>query len=248
MISTTIDKPLSYKTDWRTGLSAGRKLIAEPKDTRQVFIIMQSMNGKSNANGYKKLLETKHGGEIAYRRNELAERLSDPAYRNQFSPGTVGHAYRTMIEATGYSADGLADISNLNGVEKDIEHPYEWYTRRIRDVHDIWHVLTGYSPDEPLDESCLVAFSFAQTKGPGWATIALLFMLKSLKLDGNKTEITAIWEAFRNGRKAAWLPGQDYDKLLSEPLEDARRRLNIQSPSAYKKIRKEYPLTGFALA
>jgi ubiquinone biosynthesis protein COQ4 len=35
-------------------------------------------------------------------------------------------------------------------------------------VHDIWHVLTGYRRDA-LGEACLVAFSYAQTRGLGWA-------------------------------------------------------------------------------
>lgn len=246
--STVSNEVLSYRTDWRTGFSAGKKLIADPKDTRQVFIVMQSMNRKANAKGYTRLLETKYGGEIAFRRAEFVDQLSDPAYTAKFASGTVGHAYRQMIDATGYSADGLAAISNLRATEGVIQHPYEWYARRIRDVHDIWHVLTGYSPDEPLDESCLVAFSYAQTKGAGWATIALLSMLSSLKRAGGRHEIAAIWEAFRNGRKAAWLPGEDYEKLLSEPLVDARLRLNIQAPKVYEKLRSAHPLSGIAVA
>jgi len=116
-------------------------------------------------------------------------------------------------------------------------------------VHDIWHVLTGYSPDEPLDESCLVAFSYGQTKGLGWVTIAVLSMLSRLRVQDGRVQIAAIWEAFRNGRKAKWLPGEDYEKLLAEPLEAARKRLNIQAPTRLNTYRKTQPnLSGMSLA
>lgn len=218
--------------------------MADPKDTRQVFLVMQAMNRGANAKGYHKLLRTEKGGEIAFQKTELADRLSDPDYTKDFAVGTVGHAYRRMIDATGYSADGLAQISNIKALEENVQHPYEWYTRRIRDVHDIWHVLTGYSPDEPLDESCLVAFSYAQTKGLGWAIIAVLSMLSGLKMKDGRHQIAAIWEAFRRGRKAKWLPGEDYDKLLAEPLAAARMRLNIQQPKLFKSFRASHPVPG----
>lgn len=233
---------LRYKPDWKTGLAAGRALMADPKDTRQVFLVMQAINRGSNAKGYQKLLRTAQGGKIGFQRIELADLLSDPNYTKDFALGTVGHAYRKMLDATGYSAEGLADISNVQDLEENIQHPYEWYKRRLRDVHDIWHVLTGYNPDEPLDESCLVAFSYAQTKGPGWAIIAVLSMLNSLKTKNGHREIAAIWEAFRNGRKAKWLPGEDYEKLLSEPLDAARLRLNIQPPKTFKAYRASHPV------
>ena len=240
-------KTLSYKLDWKTGLRAGRALMADPKDTRQVFLVMQAMNTPANAKGYRKLLKTERGGAIAYKRRELAQSLNDPAYTAAFAPGTVGHAYRTMIDATGYSAGGLAEISNIKAREEDVQHPNEWYARRIRDVHDIWHVLTGYSPDEPLDESCLVAFSYAQTKGLGWAIIAVLSSLKGVSTKDGRRQIGAIWEAYRNGRKAAWLPSEDYEKLLAEPLDIARARLGIKAPTRYKAFRAEHPVPGYAL-
>lgn len=233
---------LNYKPDWKTGITAGQALMADPKDTRQVFLVMQAMNRGANAKGYHKLLRTARGGEIAFQRAELAERLSDPDYTKDFASGTVGQAYRKMIDATGYSADGLAEISNIKALDENVQHPYEWYTRRIRDMHDIWHVLTGYSPDEPLDESCLAAFSYAQTKGLGWAIIAVLSMLSRLKMQDGRHQIAAIWEAFRNGRKAKWLPGEDYDQLLAEPLAAARLRLNIQTPKLFKAFRAAHPV------
>ncbi|MEM8497708.1 MAG: Coq4 family protein [Pseudomonadota bacterium] len=237
-----MDQSIEYRTDWRAAVNAVRKLIADPKDTPQVFVIMQALNGKSNVAGYHRLLTTKHGGQLAYNQAELAEQLSKPEYLGQFEVGSVGFQYRAMMKATGYSADGLAEASQLDGNSEYVKHPYAWYTRRTRDIHDIWHVLTGYSPDEPLDEACLVAFSYAQTKGPGWALIALFAMLNTLKLPLGFMQVNAIWEAYRNGKKAHWLPAENYLDLLGEPLDLARKRLSIAPPKAYLRYRSAVPV------
>ena len=43
-------------------------------------------------------------------------------------------------------------------------------------------------------------------------------------------------QAWRNGRRARWLPAQDYEALFAEPLETARTRLGIRSPDVYTGI------------
>ena len=64
-----------------------------------------------------------------------------------------------------------APASKRTDGEIDAKHPLAWYGRRMRDVHDVWHVLTGYGTDG-LGEACVVAFSYSQTKSLGFALIA----------------------------------------------------------------------------
>ena len=229
---TTSASPTPYKRDFPTAFGAIRKLLADGNDTTQVFVIMRALNGPVPRHNYARLMQTPAGRKLAYRRVELADRFSDPAFIASFAPGTVGAEYRAFLERTGYSAAGLAEISNLNR-ELLVEDPYAWSARRTRDVHDIWHVLTGYKADESLGEAALVAFSFAQSGGLGWAFIALAASLKSLRVTGNAVFARAVVEGWRNGRKAAWLLGEDYELLLHEPLPAARERLGIAPPARY---------------
>lgn len=224
----------NYRRDWGAAFKAVRALLADPNDTVQVFRIMGALNGASSRTGYQRLLKTTQGARIAYRRPELVERLRDRAWLDQFEPGTVGAAYRAFLDKTGYSADGLAAVSKQEAREPDREHPYAWFGRRIRDVHDIWHVLTGYQADQPLGEACLVAFSYAQTGGLGWAFIASAAALKDLRKKGGRTIASAIWEGYRHGRRAAWLAGEDVEALFAENLESARKRLRIDRPVKYE--------------
>ncbi|WP_227459785.1 ubiquinone biosynthesis protein COQ4 [Cupriavidus pauculus] len=230
MATSTGSNP--YKQDLFTALRAVRKLMADGNDTAQVFRIMRALNGPSMPRNFSRLLGTLEGRRMVYQRVELAERLSDPAYIAQFAPGTVGAAYRAFLERTGYSADGLAKVSNLDQ-EPVVEDAYMWFGRRTRDIHDIWHVLTGYRADESLGEAALVAFSYAQTGGKGWAFIAIAASLKSLRVSGGTAFARAVIEGYRLGRRASWLLGEDYEKLLHEPLEAARARLGIAQPVRY---------------
>jgi ubiquinone biosynthesis protein COQ4 len=224
------------RKDWRTALVSTRKLLADANDTAQVFRIMRALNTASNRAGYERLLRTVAGGRMAYRRVELAPLLCDPDFIGRFAPGSVGDAYGRFLARTGYSAEGLAAVSRSDDLVLDAEHPHAWFGRRTRDIHDIWHVLTGYRADDPLGEACLVAFSYAQTRGLGWALIALGAMIQAWRTPGGKPSIKAIWEGFRHGRRAAWLQGEDYESLLAEPLDAARQRLQIAPPTAYMAL------------
>ena len=217
-------------------LRAFRRLVRNKEDTAQVFEIMRSLSGGSAVKGYQRLLGSPQGGRIAYEREEFADRLSDTAWLESFGPGTVGAAYRDFIAPRGLSAEGLANESRkARGSQVDAAHPYAWYGRRMRDVHDVWHVLTGYSTDA-LGEACVVAFSYSQTKSLGFAVIALGGGRQFNKLKNGQPYAKAIRQAFQNGKAARWLPEVDYPALFAENLEDARKRLGIQPNTVYQSI------------
>jgi ubiquinone biosynthesis protein COQ4 len=235
-VMTSSAMPFSGRKDWAGAFKALRKLLADANDTEQVFRIMRGLNTTSVKKGYARLIGTIEGGRIAYQRVELAQRLSNLAYIAQFGEGTVGAAYAAFLSRTGFTADGLAAVSRVDDPRREIEHPIAWYGRRMRDSHDIWHILTGYRADDPLGEACLTAFAFAQTRGLGWGAIALGAAFQSLRSPLRGPVLRALWEGFRNGRRAAWLPGQDYELILAEPLTEARARLGIATPTAYLAV------------
>ncbi len=227
-------RPVSTKLDWAHALKSLKRLLADKEDTRQVFEIMRALNGASTAKGYQRLLATEEGGRMAYERQEFAQKLMDDAWLDSFAPGTVGAAYRDFIRAENLSAEGLAMVSRDSMDDVDQKHPYAWFGRRTRDVHDIWHILSGYHRDG-LGEACLVAFSYAQTRGLGWALIALGAASRARK-DRSQPYVKAIWQGYQRGKAAKWLLGEDYERLMAEPLEAARKRLGITPPTIYDSI------------
>jgi ubiquinone biosynthesis protein COQ4 len=224
------------KLQWGRALKALRRLLADNEDTVQVFEIMRALNGTAHARNYRRLLATAEGGMIAFARPELARRLMDEAWLDALPAGSVGAAYREFVRSQQLSAQGLVRISQEGASEIDEPHPYAWFGRRTRDVHDVWHVLTGYGRDA-LGEACLVAFSFAQTGGLGWGFIALGATVRTRK--GRRPYKRAIWQGYRRGGQAKWLLGEDYERLLHEPLEAARARLGLVPSGVYDAIPPE---------
>ena len=198
-------QPLPKPTlQWGAALRALRRLLQDKEDTGQVFEIMRALNGTSTRDGYLRMLTTLQGGRIAYERPEFAEKLMDDAWLDSFAPGTVGATYREFIRSENLSADGLAEVSRMGERSVDLQHPVAWFGRRTRDVHDVWHILSGYHRDA-LGEACLVAFSYAQTKGLGWALIGLGAALRAR--GGGQPYTRAIWQGYTRGKAAVWLLG-----------------------------------------
>ena len=247
MATQRIDTIQPLRRDWGTAWSALKRLLAKGDDTVQVFRIMRALNADTSHRNYARLLREPGGGRIAYDHVELAKRFSDRAWVDALPAGSVGAQYRAFLDSTGFSAQGLADISYADGEGwQDAAHPVAWFGRRERDVHDIWHVLTGYTAEEHLGEACLVAFSYAQTGGLGWAAIGLGAALKSLRITGERAFAKAVWEGYRHGRRARWLHGEDYEALMAEPLDVARRRLHIAEPVAYHAAQARLREQGLA--
>lgn len=216
---------------------AFRRLMTDKEDTTQVFEIMQALTGRSMPKGYARLLASPGGGRIAYAQEELSRRFSDPDWLKRFAPGTVGAAYRDFMWSENLSAEGLAMESRKVEAHIDDPHVYAWYSRRLRDVHDVWHVLTGYGRDA-LGEACVVSFSYAQTKSLGFAFIGLGAAGEIRRENPKVPALRAVLQAWANGRAANWLPAVNYVELFGEPLEAARRRLNIRPPTVYDSVPK----------
>lgn len=209
-------------------IGAFGRLMRDKEDTRQVFEIMNALTGQSTPRGYARL--TRMAGGIAFEREELSRRFSDPAWLARFEPGTVGAAYREFMTRENLTVDGLRKDNEAVSPFIEAPHVFAWYARRIRDIHDVWHVLTGYGRDA-LGEACLVAFSYAQTRNKGFGFIAVMAALR-MRARGMPIR-GAVLEGWRNGRRAAWLPAQDYAALFAEPLDEVRARLNIPAPARY---------------
>ena len=211
-------------------LRAFRRLIRDKEDTAQVFEIMRALSGRSIRRGYDRMLRTMEGGRQAFLREELAHRLDAPAWLARFGPGAVGAAYREFREARGFTAEGLAMEARKVAPLADAQPPVIWYSRRLRDVHDVWHVLTGYETDA-LGEACVVAFSYAQTGNLGFAFIGLGAAREIRRENPAITARRAVLQAWRIGREARWLPAVDYEALFDLPLDTVRRSLRQRPPT-----------------
>jgi len=217
-------------------LKSFRRVVANKDDTKEVFEVIRALSGRSIPKAYVRLVSTSEGGLQAYRASELADLFQDQAWLAHFPAGSVGATYRDFLARRGYSAQGLADESRKIGdVHIDDPHPVAWYARRVRDIHDVWHVLTGYGTDA-LGEACLLGFTFAQIGNGALLFLAIAAALELKRLNWRGPYVAAIIQGWRNGRRAKTLAALDYAALFAEPLDAARSNLGIRRPSIYQSV------------
>jgi len=105
---------------------------------------------------------------------------------------------------------------------------------RTRDLHDLIHVLTGYGVDY-LGEGAVVAFTYGNFRNRGYLMLALTNCLLMLAV-GKLRAIRFTWDGYRRGRRAAFLWATSWESLLPLPLEEVRRRLEIDAVGPYAPV------------
>ncbi|MCK0069114.1 ubiquinone biosynthesis protein COQ4 [Kordiimonas laminariae] len=219
---------------WGDAWRALKQLMETPEDTTQVFKIMKALAGNSLFNEFKRFRKTDFGAKVLEERINLFDTLTNRDYLSKLPEGTLGKTYYDFCQREGISPEGLIEASaeEYEGFE---DKNLEFYANRTRESHDLWHVVSGYGRDG-LGEVCVVAFSYAQTKSLGFAAIAVMGAHK-FKSDFQDANIwSTMWQAYMNGRKAAWLPGVNWEALMDKPLEEVREFLNIRTPQKYQKL------------
>lgn len=215
-------------------LAAARRLVDNPADTQQVFLVLRAMRGRSGLRMFQRFKASPTGSAILAERRSLLDRLQDRAALAQLPEGSLGRTYFNFTASEQISADGLADASQVPE-RNPISAEAIIFRDRMRDMHDLVHVLTGYGRD-PFGELCLLAFNYAQTRHLGMAMIALMGMTRFGHGPGARAGRAALFQGWRNGRKAAWLPAQDWEALLPQSLDQLRLQLHVSDPSRYLQL------------
>ncbi|MEM1104844.1 MAG: Coq4 family protein [Pseudomonadota bacterium] len=216
-----------------TALSRMRRLIADNEDTEQVFHIIEALNGRHLLSHLERFAETPAGAQRLAERRYLPTRLDDHAWIADLPEGTLGRAYLRFMERENLSAQGLVDESN-KFYGQDFDDDLKWFGNRLRDTHDMFHVLTGYGRDA-LGEAVLLAFSWGQHGGRGVIFISFMGCRQLRKELPRDIDITACYEeAKRNGAAAEQILEQDILALMEQPLDEVRAKLNIAKPVAYQ--------------
>jgi ubiquinone biosynthesis protein COQ4 len=219
------------------------KLIADKEDTEQVFEIVKALNGDHLRQSLARFAGTEDGQKRIEEATFLPPLLDGRRDRlRQLPEGTVGRTYVDFMEREGLTAQGLVDESVLRD-RQYFDDTLNWYSNWLRDIHDMFHVLTGYGRDA-LGEASLLAFTHSQQGGRGVLFIAYMGMRQIRKSVAKSVNVSACFhEARRHGKLAAKIPQQDILSLLDRPIETVRTELGIQPPRAYRDALKQYELS-----
>lgn len=226
-----MSQPTETRLHLFAALRAMRNLLRDREDTRQVFLLIDALRGKTTLRQLTRFRQSETGRAALAERRCLLDRLSDRASLAALPAGTLGRAYYDFMAAENLTAEGLVEASRMPPAVDDAI----WFRERNREMHDLLHIVTGYGRD-PLGEACLVAFSYAQTGQKGFAVIATFAARRIARFRRGQPVRRAVFEGYRRGRSAGWLIGADWEALLSQPVAAVRARFAVKPAVYYPKI------------
>lgn len=217
---------------WR----ALRALIDDPDDTAKVFEIIDDLSGNSGERLFSRFCITELGRRVLYEQRDILTLLSNREALDALPEGSLGRTYAAFMSREQISAEGLVSASEQGGDDRAEDPDRRRFGDRLRDTHDLWHVVTGYNRDL-IGEASLLAFTAAQTRNPG---IAAVVVMAYIRFGGeNEHARPMIRTAFARGRRAGWLVAADWEALLERPLAEVRGELEVGDPPEYTEVRSE---------
>jgi ubiquinone biosynthesis protein COQ4 len=215
---------------------AMRALIADPDNTAEAFKVIAAMSGGSGRRLYQRFGRSPTGARILAEKRSLVDLIGDLDKLRAMPADSLGQAIADFYETEELSAQGLVAASEAGLGEQPLNEVSEEervFRARLRDLHDVFHVLAGYGRDL-RGEAAVLAFTLAQTWNPGIAFIVLTVLRRA----GWRSEMgQLVRTAFRRGRRSTWLVDRDWEALLSRPIDDLRDELGVGPPPAYEQVR-----------
>ena len=136
--------------------------------------------------------------------------------------GSLGRAYAKFMDERGFSPEERMEV-------RFVEDPRDkWVVQRYRDVHDMWHTVTGM-PTNLLGEIALKWFEAAHTGLP----VALLSAVAApVRLESKQKRLLATelvpW-ALKSAASANDLMAIRYEDHLERDVEELRKEWNVQT-------------------
>ena len=212
------------------------KLVEDKEDTEQVFHIIEAIKGKRSHAQANAFIRSPEGQRFLRDAVDIPAMLDDHARWADCGPKSVAAHYIAFMKREGLSAAGLVAESHKWAPPESLPRDLtQWYFDRLRDTHDLFHVLTGYGRDA-LGEASLLGFSYEQNHNKGILFIAYAGARQIKKVSGTKAPLfAAIKEGRRLGKAAAKIAHQDIAALMREDITEARARLGIGKPEVYRQ-------------
>ena len=229
-----------YKRDLRKAWYHFFEFKKDKEDTSEVFKFFHHLPWVDVDKRVKWFLSTEKGQHVFETEPYLPDILDDhETLRREYPEGSLAHDYCDYMEQEGLTAAGLvAEFEEFRFEDGRPDDQIEWYNDRLRDTHDLLHLLSGIGRDT-LGEATLGAYVFGQRPSHGHL---ILGIAGSLVMKANvKTRapvIKAIWDAKAAGKDCVPIAEQSIRELLAMTLEEARAHLNMKPARAYEECQR----------
>ncbi|MBX3156140.1 MAG: hypothetical protein KF773_09085 [Deltaproteobacteria bacterium] len=217
---------LPARVRWRRALGALATVLRDPDQTDQVLAFSMYANAGSLPDRIHRFYADPAALRLYEERRSIDTRSVDLAALGALPEGTLGRAYADFLRERGLSPDVFE-------APKELRDPHMTYVlQRLRQTHDLWHVVTGYETDAP-SEIALQAFTYGQLRAPSALVLALGGTLRSVR-----HKPTLAFHALRGflvGARAKQLATFPWEDHWSTPLAEVRALLGLPASTAPAK-------------
>lgn len=222
-----------------------RELVKDKEDTSKVTPIFEALPWRGVYDAALSFLATERAQEIRRKEPSLVRILDDHEALRKLPEGSLAHVYCDFMEREGLSAQGLVDELDKNRpVDMYWDDQVTWYFNRMRDTHDLMHILSGFGRDA-LGEQCVLAFTYSQQPSPAHLFLGYAGALEMARRATVKVPVfRAVREGQKMGKACPRLVEMAITELLALPIEEVRRRLNIKTPSYYHQAHAIWRAAG----
>jgi ubiquinone biosynthesis protein COQ4 len=216
-------------------LRAVLDLAKDPDDLPKVFKIIESLPGRTAERIVARMRATSSGRRLLAERPDIRIRLSNRTELADLPPGSLGRTYLEITDRAGITAQGIFDANMASREAPLPPGDLRFAADRMRDTHDLWHVVTGYGTDV-LGEAALLAFSNTQAPNLGVGLILGFAYLQGEFVQGELTLSALLRDARRRAERASYLPVVEWEDLLARPLYEVRAQLGLGTAPVYTPL------------
>lgn len=219
----SVPTPTRMPSPWtrtKQALSALGVLMKDHTRLDQVLVFTQAVNLGRLKNAADRIEAMPEGAALLREQPRIDREHVDFDALRRLADGTLGREYMRFLDDNGITPDVFAELPEVG------DERVAFMMLRMRQTHDLWHVLTGYAPDVP-GELRLQAFTFAQTGAP--SALALTVFGTVRWTFAKKGHYGKVMEAFRRGRATKFLPTFRWEDHWETPVAELRALLECPS-------------------
>jgi ubiquinone biosynthesis protein Coq4 len=208
---------LSWFERWTRGVKALVEVGRDPDRTDKVLEAYEHLNAGSEVARTERFYALKGARLLRAQDRTIDSQHIDFEKLLQLPADTLGYQYAKFMTDRNLTPDAFLAEGKLS------EQSY--MLKRMRQTHDIWHVVTGYETTVP-GELELQAFTFGQVGIPS-ALLLVMFGALRWMMSYGPSLVVKVAKAMIRGRRAAPLAATPWEDLWSVPVTDVRAQLAL---------------------